>query len=94
MGGGQNYETYWVDGINIFPATRENSTQDLRSNDFRSALIIVKNCTEGLPDEKNISLEKPNRNITLKTWIAWIWSYMEYNGMEATFHVYDTDLKY
>ena len=57
MGGGQNYETYWVGGSNIYLITIEKSIQSRRPNDFSSASIITKNCTEGLQEKKNLSLE-------------------------------------
>ena len=48
---------------------------------------------EGLPDEKNISLETYKSKITLMSLIAWIRSYMEYNGMDTFFRVNDPYLK-
>ena len=89
MGGVQNYETYLVSGSNIFAITTVNSIQARKPNDFRIASIIAKNCTEGLPSEKNISLDESKSKITLTSWIAWIRSYMEYKGMYNAFFVYD-----
>ena len=85
--------SHWVGGINTSPLTRANSIQARRPNNFRSASIIAKNCTEGLPDKINISLDESKRKITLKSWIAWIGLYMEDNGMDTVFRVYDPDLK-
>ena len=62
-------------------------------NEFYSTSIITKNCMEGLPDEKKLSLDEPKRNITLTSWIAWIRSYMEDNGMDTIFRVYNPYLK-
>ena len=47
----------------------------------------------GLPDEKNLSLDKSESNITLTSWISWIRFYTEDTGMDTVFCVYDTDLK-
>ena len=55
---------------------------------------MAKNCTERLPDEKKISLEKSKSKNTLTSWIVQIRSYMEDNGMNTAFRVYDPDLKY
>ena len=62
--GGKNYETYWVLGSKLLLATRVKTAQARRPNDFRSTSVITKNCTEGLPDEKNISMEKSKSKIT------------------------------
>ena len=43
MGGGQNFETYWVGGSNIHPITRERSIQYQRPYELRNASIIVNN---------------------------------------------------
>ena len=93
VGGGQNSEKYWVGGSNLFPITRTKSIQTRRLNEFRSASIIAKNSTEGLPEEKNISLDKSKRKITLTSCIASIRSYMEDNRMETVFCVYVPHLK-
>ena len=94
VGGGQNYDTYWVSGSNLLPVTRENPIQDRRPNELCRASIMAKNCTERLPDEKKISLEKSKSKNTLTSWIVQIRSYMEDNGMNTAFRVYDPDLKY
>ena len=88
VGGGHISYIYWVCGSNLFPFTRVNSIQDWRPNEFHNASIIAKNCTEGLLDEKNISLGKSKSKITLTSWIVWIWYYMEDNGMDTVFHFY------
>ena len=93
MGGGHNSETYWVGGRNISPITRTKSVQAQRPNEFRSTSVIVKNFMEGLPDEKKLSLEKYKSKITLMSLIAWIRSYMEYNGMDTFFRVNNPYLK-
>ena len=91
--GGQNSETYWVGGSNISLITRAESIQAQRPNDSRSALIVTKTCTEGLLDEKKLSLDEFKSKITLASWIAWIKSYMEGNEMDTVFCVYDPHLK-
>ena len=93
VGSGKNSETYWVSGRNIFPVTKFKSIQACKLDYFRSASIITKNCKKGLPDEKNISLENSKSKITLTSWIYCIWSYMEDNGMDTVFCVYNPDLK-
>ena len=70
MGGSQNYETYWVGGRNISFITRAKYIQDQRPNDFCSDSIIAKNCMEGLPEEKNLSLDEFKSKITLMIRIA------------------------
>ena len=93
MGGGHNYETYWVGCSNNYPITRANSIQSQIPNDFCSASVIAKNLTEVLPDEKKLSLDESKSKITLTSWIACIGSYMEDNGINTVFRVYDPDLK-
>ena len=93
MGGGQNYEKYWVGGRNLLPIKIERSILDQRHNDFCTASIIAKNCTEVPPYKKNILLEKSKGKMFLTSWIAWIMSYMEENLMDTIFCVYDTDIK-
>ena len=46
---------------------------------------------EGLLENTNISLGESKSKITLTSWIAWIRSYMEINGMDTVFHVYNPD---
>ena len=93
MGGGQNYETYWFGGGNISPITRAKSIQAQRPNNFCSASINAKNFPEGLPDEKKLYLDKSKSKIILTSWIAWIWYYIERNGMDTVFHIYNPYLK-
>ena len=87
MGDGQNSDMYWVGGSNAFPVTRAKSIQARRPNDFRSASIIVRNCMEGLPYEKEPSLEESKSKTTLTSWIDWMRSHMEDNGMDTIFRV-------
>ena len=91
--GGQNYETYWVSGSNVFLIIRAQSNQDKMPNEFYSDSIIAKNFTEVLSDNKNISLVESKSKITLTIWIACIKSYMEDNLLDTIFCVYDLDLK-
>ena len=93
VGGGQSSDTYWVGSNNLLPITKSMIIQARRPNGFRSTPIIAEKCTEGLPDEKKIPLEKPKSNITMTSWIAWIRLYMEDNGMNTVFRVYDKYLK-
>ena len=48
---------------------------------------------EGLPDENNLSLDEFKSNITLTSRIAQISFYLEDNGMDTVFRVYDPYLK-
>ena len=93
VGGGKHYKTYWVIGRNILLVTRAKSIQAQRPNDFHNASIIAKNCMEGLPDKKELSLDESKSKTTLISWIACITSYMKDNGMDTVFHVYDPYLK-
>ena len=79
VGDGQNSDTNWVSNGYFTPITRANSIQARVRNYLIGAFIITKNCTEGLPDLKNISLDKSKIKITLTSWIAWIRSYMKDN---------------
>ena len=90
VSGGNNSETYWVDGSNIFPPTRVDTIQARRTNGFRRAFIIANTFKEGLPDEKNLPLEKSKSKITLTSWISWMRSYMVDKGMNAFFCIYNT----
>ena len=68
VGGGQNYKTYWVSRSNISPVTREKSIQARRPNDFRSASIIAKNCTEGLLEKRMFPWRNPKARSLL--WVG------------------------
>ena len=50
MGGGHNYETYWVVGGKLSLLTRAKYIQAQRPNDFCKASIISNNYTKGLLD--------------------------------------------
>ena len=53
VGGGQNFEMYWVSGSNISPLTRAQFIQSWKPNEFRITSIHKKNCTKGLMDKKS-----------------------------------------
>jgi hypothetical protein len=92
IGGGQD-NTAWVGGSNIEGkrGTRPESTLARRPTDFKSAAEIEKRATQGLAEDRHLSLDKKTSKITLTSWVNALRAYCEEHGMDTVFRIYDLE---
>jgi hypothetical protein len=91
IGGGSD-DTAWVGGSNVVKErrTRPESTLARRPTEFKSAASIESKATEGLPEDRRLSLDEKTSKITLTSWVNAIRSYMETHGLDTVFRIYDS----
>jgi hypothetical protein len=91
--GGQDI-TAWVGGSNVVTderRTHPESTWARRPTDFKSAAEIEKRATQGLPEDRRLSLNEKTSNITLTSWVNALRAYCEEHGMDTVFRIYNSD---
>ena len=69
---------------------RPESTLARRPTDFKSAASIESKATQGLPEDRRLSLDEKTSKITLTSWVNSIRAYMEEHGMDTVFRIYDS----
>ncbi len=91
VGGGSD-DTAWVGGSNVTASrrARPESTLARRPTDFKSAASIESKATQGLPEDRRLSLDEKTSKITLTSWVNSIRAYMEEHGMDTVFCIYDS----
>jgi hypothetical protein len=92
IGGGHD-DTAWVGGSNRSSqhSSRPASTLARRPTDFKSASEIEKRATQGLPEDRRLSLDEKTSKITLTSWVNAMRSYIEDRGMDTVFRIFDPE---
>jgi hypothetical protein len=86
-----NDSTAWTGGpnVNLTRLSRPNSTMARYPTNFILANSIKQIAMKGLPENRHIGPDEKTSKITLTSWVNSTCSYIEEQGLDTIFYVYD-----